>query len=68
MSEHLRTGLDEPALATGEPADLLEQRLELVPADAVEGPPEVVWEADDADTLEQAVEVGYDDEHDHDAG
>ena len=66
MTEQVRAGLDGPALATGEPADLVEQSLDLEPEEESGPPADLAWEADPADALEQAREVGYDEERDPD--
>jgi len=58
--------MSEPTIAHAETADVLEQALEVVPAEPDPSPPEIAWEADDADALEQLREVGVDDERDDD--
>lgn len=56
--------MSEPTIARGETADLLEQALDVVPDDTSDTPPDIGWEADDADAIEQHREVGIDDERD----
>ncbi len=56
--------MSEPTIARGEPADLQEQALEIVPDDEADEPLEVVWESDPADQIEQSRAVAVDDERD----
>mgnify|MGYP007071113147 CR=1 FL=1 len=56
--------MSEPSIARAEPADLHEQSLDLVPDDDTGTPPDLPWESDPADLLEQQRSVGVDDERD----
>ena len=59
--------MSEPSITAAEPADVHEQTLDLVPGAAdlpIDGPPEMPWETDAADLLEQQRAVGVDDERD----
>jgi hypothetical protein len=51
-----------PRITEADPADLAEQRVDVVEAPEPTDPPQG-WEADPADVAEQQVEIGYDDEH-----
>jgi hypothetical protein len=58
--------MSEHAISPAEPADLIEQSLDLVPDDDTETPTDLPWESDPADLLEQQRAVGVDDERDED--
>lgn len=56
--------MSDPMWTSSGEADLIEQSLEVVVEDEPDSPPEVGWESDPADTLDQNREVGYDEDHD----
>ena len=60
----MTTPFPSDPLRAADAGDLAEQVTPVVEEDLADSPDSVAWEADSADALDQAREIGFDDDHD----